>query len=250
MSAKDTTKDATSGVGRWPIARLLFTEHVPFLSLAVAAIAVLVLLITFAIALFAGDLTRSAWNIAMNVVRWLALGYGVYLAGDLLRVCVAHGHTRREFLGQVTTFMTVASAAVAVLLTLGYPLEALLYRAMGWRHAFGDDHLFTSADQLGLIFVSMWALVGVGVVAGAFLSAGFNRGDGSWGLFMVPLAVLLLGAVAAVIDLGQVPFLGRFLRPAELPLAGSVAVCAGSFVAGVAATWALVRDIPIKASSA
>jgi hypothetical protein len=236
--------------GRWPIVRMLFTDHVAFLGLAIAAFAVVVVLITFGIALFAGDVTTSIWNGAVNFLRWLALGYGAYLTGSLLSVCVAHGRTRREFLAQVTLFMAGASALLALLLTLGYPLESLLYRAMDWQHQLPQGRLYTSPDQLGLIFLSLWAMLAVWTVAGAFISAGFSRDDGGWGLLMIPLAVGLVLLVAVVTDLGHLPFVSRVLRRAELPPAASMAVCAGAFGVGVAATWALVRDMPIKNKTA
>jgi hypothetical protein len=77
-----------------------------------------------------------------RVVRWFALGYGFYLVNRLLAVCVAHGRTRREFLRSVALYVVVGGAALGTLLTLGFALEAVLYRAMDWPHRVADERLF------------------------------------------------------------------------------------------------------------
>jgi hypothetical protein len=231
--------------GSWPIGRYLFSGHLLFLALATIGAGVLSVLVTFGISIFA-EITGSVWNVAPSILRWFAAGYGAYLTGSLLTICVAHGRTRREFTVQVLVFMVGGSAVVALLLTLGYPLESLLYRAMDWPHRVPEGRLYSSPDQLGLIFVSLWSLLGVWTVAGAFLSAGFSRDDGGWGLLMIPLAVVLVSAVSLVLDLGFLPFVGRVLRPADVGPAVAMAVCAACFLVGAAAVWALLRDMPIK----
>ena len=70
----------------WTIARLLFATHLPFLLLCWVVFAAAVLVLTFAIDLGA-DITRSVWVPAVAILRWFALGYGLYLLNRLLPVC-------------------------------------------------------------------------------------------------------------------------------------------------------------------
>jgi hypothetical protein len=114
-----------------------------------------VLLLTIGIAIRA-DITRSVWDPAATVVRWFALGYGLYLLNRLLPVYVAHGRTRREYLRSIAVFVAGAGAVVAALLTLGLALEAVLYRVMEWPQRVAPERLFDAPDQYPLIFLSYW----------------------------------------------------------------------------------------------
>lgn len=115
----------------WTIGRLLYATQLPFLLICTAVFAGALLVLTFAIDLRA-TITESVWDPAVSVVRWFALGYGVYLSNRLLPLYVAAGRTRREFLGSVAQFLVGAGAVLAALLTLGLALEGVLYRVMGW----------------------------------------------------------------------------------------------------------------------
>jgi hypothetical protein len=140
---------------RWAIARLLFAIHLPFLLLCWAVFAAAVLVLMFAIDLRV-SITSSIWDPAVTVVRWVALGYGLYFINRLLPVYVAHGQTRREFAANVAVFLVVATAMVAALLTLGLALESVLYRVMDWPHQVSDQRLFDSPGQYPLVFGSYW----------------------------------------------------------------------------------------------
>lgn len=106
----------------WTIGRLLYATQLPFLLICTAVFAGALLVLTFAIDLRA-TITESVWDPAVSVVRWFALGYGVYLSNRLLPLYVAAGRTRREFLGSVAQFLVGAGAVLAALLTLGLALE-------------------------------------------------------------------------------------------------------------------------------
>jgi hypothetical protein len=115
----------------WTITRLLYSSQLPFLLLCTAVFAGAVLVLTFAIDLRV-TITESVWDPAVSVVRWFAFGYGLYLLNRLLPLYVAAGRTRREFLGSVAQFVAGAGAVLAALLALGFALEGMLYRALGW----------------------------------------------------------------------------------------------------------------------
>jgi hypothetical protein len=228
----------------WSIARLLLATHLPFLLFCWAVFVALVLALTVAIAVW-GDITRSVWDPAVTIVRWFALGYGLYLVNRLLAVYVAHGRTRREYLGSMAVFVTVAAAVVAALLTLGFALEGILYRAMDWPHRVEAQRVFDAPDQYPVIFIGYWAMLAVWTTIGMMLAAGFYRSGGGE-LLVVPLALAMAAVSGYAIGFHGLPFAGRIVKLAASPLATALGLCAAALLAGAALLWALVRDIPIR----
>jgi hypothetical protein len=234
--------------GDWAIARLLLATWLPFLALLWVVFAAAVLVLTIGIDL-RGTITRSVWDPAVTVVRWFALGYGLYLVNRMLPVYVAHGRTRREFLRSVALFLVVAGAMVAALLTLGFALEGLLYRTMDWPQRVAPERLFGAPDDYLVIFASYWAMLGAWTVIGLVLAAGFYRSGGAE-LLVVGLALAIVVVTGFGIGFNGLPFVGAVVDVADLSLAGNLALCLAGIVPGAAATWALVRDIPIRPKTA
>ena len=227
------------------IARLLFATHLPFLLLCWVVFTAAVLALTFAIDLRT-TITRSVWDPAVTVVRWFALGYGLHLVNRLLPMYVAHGRTRREFLRSAALFLTVAAAVLAALLTLGFALEAVLYRAMDWTHQVSAERLFDDAGQWPLVFGSYWAMLLIWTTIGLLLAAGFYRSEGN-ALVAIVLALAIVAVTEIAFGFNGLDFIGDLLdvdRPSSL--AGSVALCLGGLLTGAGAVWAMVRDIAIR----
>ena len=137
----DHTDDRT-----WSVARLLFATQLPFLLIVWVVFAAAVVALTVAIHVL-GTVNRSVWDPAVTVVRWFALGYGVYLVNRLLPVLVAHGRTRREFLHSVALFVVAAGAVVAALLAAGFAIEGLLYRILDLPQRVAPERLFDAPTQ-------------------------------------------------------------------------------------------------------
>jgi hypothetical protein len=230
----------------WTIARLLFATHLPFLLLCWVAFAAAVLVLTFAIDLRV-DITRSVWVPAVAILRWFALGYGLYLLNRLLPVYVAHGRTRREFASSLALFVPATAAVLAALLTLGFALEGVLYRAMGWPHQVAPERLFDAAAPSPAVFLSCWAMLVVWTTAGLLLAAGFSRSGGNELVaIVVALAMVALSGLGYGIGLDGLPFVGAVLDLAGVPPAGALGLCLAGLLLGAAVTWAMVRDLPIR----
>jgi hypothetical protein len=219
----------------WAIARLLFATHLPFLAMVWAVFAAAVLVLIIGIDLL-GTVTRSVWDPAVSVVRWFALGYGVYLINRLLPVYVAHGRTRREFLRSVALFVVAAAAVVGGLLTIGFALEAVLYRVMDWPHGVEAERLFHSSGQYPLVLLSYWAMLVIRTTIGLLLGAGFYRSGGNE-LVAVVLALAMVVVTGYGIGFNGLPFVGAVLGVAEVPLAVTLALCLAGLLPGAAATW-------------
>lgn len=228
----------------WSIARLLLVTHLPFLLLCWVVFAAAVLVLTIGIDLRV-TISQSVWDPAASIVRWFALGYGVYFVNRMLPVYVAHGRTRHEFLRSMAVFLLVAAAMVAALLTFGLALESVLYRLMDWAHRVPDERLFDSAGQYPLVFLTYWAMLVIWATIGLLLAAGFYRSEG-WEVPVILLALAIVMVTGYGIGFNGLPFLGAVVDVADLPLAGSLALCLAGLLPGAAATWALVRDIPIR----
>lgn len=233
---------------RWPVARLLFANHLVFLALVWVAFAAIVTAVTLGIAAV-GDVTRSIWEPAVSILRWFALGYGTSLTGTLLPAYVAQGQTRRDVMAQMTVYILVAGALFAALLTLGYALESVLYRMAGWPHVLTGERLFRAPDEFGLVFLTFCGVLLAWTVAGALLSAGFYR-SGELGIAMIPLALALVGLAGAAVGYDNLPVVGNLFGIARIPLPLTVALCAGAVAMGLATTWALVRTLPLRNTTA
>jgi hypothetical protein len=228
----------------WSIARLLLTTHLPFLLLCWAVFAAAVLVVTIGIDLRT-TITQSVWDPAVTIVRWFALGYGVYFVYRMLPVYVAHGRTRHEFLRSMTVFVLVATAMVAALLTFGLALESVLYRVMDWPQRVPAERLFDSPGQYPLVFLTYWAMLVIWTTIGLLLGAGFYRSGGSE-LVVIALGLAMVMVTGYAIGFNGLPFVGAVVDVADVPPAQTLALCLAGLLPGAAATWALVRDIPIR----
>jgi hypothetical protein len=228
----------------WTIARLLFATHLPFLLLCWVVFAAAVLVLTIGIDLRT-TIGWSVWDPAASFVRWFAFGYGLYFINRMLPVYVAHGRTRREFAGSMALFVLVAAAVVAALLTVGFVLEAALYRFMEWPHRIEPERLFDAPDQYPLVFLSYWAMLVIWMTIGLLLAAGFYRSGGNE-LVVIVLALAMVVVTGYGIGFSGLPFIGTVVDVADVPLAGSLAICLAGLLPGAAVTWVLVRDIPIR----
>jgi hypothetical protein len=228
----------------WTIARLLFATHLPFLLLCWVVFAAAVLVLTIGIDLRT-TISWSVWDPAASFVRWFAFGYGLYFINRMLPVYVAHGRTRREFAGSMALFVLVAAAVVAALLTVGFALEAALYRFIEWPHRIEPERLFDAPDQYPLVFLSYWAMLVIWMTIGLLLAAGFYRSGGTE-LVVIVLALAMVVVTGYGIGFSGLPFIGTVVDVADVPLAGSLAICLAGLLPGAALTWVLVRDLPIR----
>jgi hypothetical protein len=229
----------------WSIVRFPQEGALIFAVLLWAGFFVLVLVLTMAIAIF-GSVTTSVWEQATQVPRWFAFGTGIWLTGVYLRLHVAHGKTRREFMRQTSVYMVVFATLLAVLTTLGYLLERGVYAIGGWPQAFSREYLFHAADDVGPILLSYLLVFLAWTATGAVVAAGYRRIAGVGLALTVPLGIVLIGLV-------EIALRSRYFAPltivdvevaVSLPVAAALG--AGAFLVGVGTTWALVRDVPLS----
>jgi hypothetical protein len=240
---------------RWTIARHRLAGDVPATVFLWLIFAVIVAAVGVAMAGL-GAVTGSVWEPAARIPRWFAAAVGASLTWSSLPVYLAHGYTRREFAMQMPVFIVGFAAALAVLMTIGFAIETLVFRAAGLPSALSTPHLFTSPGQLPLVFVEFLLLLPVWTVAGALLGAAFARNTGL-GALLIPAALVMVtmpefaagpGNLAPPV-FGLAPLMARSLAVFGRPdpsLTAALVACVGVVALGMAGVWALIRDIPVR----
>lgn len=233
----------------WSIARFPEPGALAFAVVIWLAFLLLVLIITAWIAIFR-TVTGSVMEPLTQLLRWFAFGTGIWLTGVYLRLHVAHGRTRRDFLRRASVYLVAFAALLAALTALGYLLELVVYQVFGWPHRFTRDYLFTAAGDVGPILLTYVLVYLAWTVVGAMVAATYLRLYWYGLLVAVPLGVAILAATE--IGVG-----GRFDAPLitlGIDVSGSMALALaggiGGFAIGLAAVWALVREMPFYGDSA
>ncbi|WP_436758853.1 hypothetical protein [Streptosporangium sp. V21-05] len=207
---------------------------------------VLVVLITVGVAMF-GTLRISTWEAATQIPRWLVLFIGVSLMREFLPLYIAHGQTRRQFGAQAAVTVVLYAPAFSALITLGYLLEALLYNLLDRPQTLMSTHLFSSPTQVPLIFTEHLVQGLAWMVAGALMGAAFYRWQAG-GLLSLPfgVALVVLGESAIGGNL-RLPFFSSELGFDLTPGVTTALVAGlGCLLLGLAMTWPLIRDVPLR----
>ncbi|MCX2954033.1 hypothetical protein [Lentzea sp. NEAU-D7] len=213
------------------IFRHLTTSLLLFCAMVAAGAFAFALVVTFVVSAFR-SVEISAWNVVTSqIARWFLFAIGVYVIHNLLPIAVAHGRTRREFLLAASGFTVVLALGMALLGWLGFLVEGGIYSLMDWNV---DAH--GSPVAYFLMFLA-WCAVGM------FCAAAFDR-FGAVGVFSVPIGlVLVVTTTVAIPGSGTLPFIR------DIPaLFGSSwhLVSVVAFVAALAGTWAIARDMPVR----
>lgn len=230
---------------RWPMLRIMLTAHLSFALMVWVAIAVLTAMVTTGTALW-GHVDRSIWHYpATLAARWFAFGLGIDAINTYLRLHVAHGRTRRDFLRQLWPYLLGLAAFLALLVALGYLVERGVYALAGWPHQLPSPALFGTPGNLpGIIgaFTLMFVLWGI---AGVLLAAAFAR-NFLLGLITVPIGFLIIMPSEFVAGTTAVPLIQDVMAAWRLPTATSIALGLAGIAVGGLVVWRIVRDIPVR----
>lgn len=224
----------------------LLAANVWLASILYGVFVALVTLVALGVAIF-GEITESAWEKASQIPRWYALFAGLALVTEFLPLYVAHGQTRRQFGGQAAVTVVLFAPFLAALLTVGYLVEAGVYHLVGWDQVLSRSHLFTEPTQLHLVFLEHLLEFLTWLVVGALIGSGFYRWQAG-GVLLLPVGVgLVLLTHGFVGNELRLPVVGHILTTAPADsLALAVGVALASFLAGLALTWLVIRDIPLR----
>ncbi|GIH26728.1 hypothetical protein Aph01nite_50380 [Acrocarpospora phusangensis] len=227
----------------------LLAAHLAFGALLWAGYVVVIALFTVAVAII-GKVTGSIWELAAQLPRIYVLFFGVSLVREYLPMYVAHGQTRRRFAEHAAATIAVFAPCMAALMAVGYLIENGYHALAGWPQGLERPHLFESTGQAGLVFSEYLIEFLAWATAGALIGAGFYRWRGGGLLLTLPagIALVLVAAGATGSEL-RMPFVAKLLAfrvdlPDSLPV--TYAVGLGVFLAGLALTWPIIRDVPLR----
>lgn len=213
--------------------------------------------VTAAIGIFADSVPHSVWERSAGVPRGYSLVVGLVLVREYLPMYLAHGQTRRRFCADAGVTVTLLAPFLAALVAGGYLVEAGVYALAGWPHALtpiGDGHLFQASTDLPLVFTEYALEYLVWMAAGAFIGAGFYRWSGG-GIVTIPVAFALVALVDAATGSHWTDVLAGWPVSLvldtfgdDLPRTASVALPfgLGAYLTGLALSWAIIRDMPLR----
>ena len=197
-----------------------------------------------------GEVTSSVLEPAAQLAGWFAIFMGGYLTHDVLELHLTHGQTRREFALMATVFVVVFAAFVALLMTVGFLLERILYRVADWPNRLESDHLYSSTVQVHAIFTEFWLMILIWTSAGALVgSAVYRNGHEGWLAILLALIPISMASVVMGDGWGPIESVDRVLRDPSVHPAVAIPVCLFAFGLALAMTWPFLRDIPVRQKS-
>jgi hypothetical protein len=252
MTMSVTTLGTPAHSRREPIfSKRLFTEQATFALMAWAVGTLCVLALTFIVS-FYRPIESSGWHIASQAVRWFAFAIGCYLGWTIFQLHVTHGGTRRGYLVKMITFTAAYAPLLAVLYTLSFWIEGLVYGLMGWVHGLDRQTLYQSASDLPMIFLESVLIFGLWLIGGLFIALMFYRNSilGSLsiaiGLILVTLSGYSMGNYQTPFDLEWI----EWLRPLPASWDRAVLFHVVMMAVTLGLAWLAVRQVPIRSKSA
>ncbi|OLF19008.1 hypothetical protein [Actinophytocola xanthii] len=239
---------STTVTRRWPVLRVTATSHLPFIALLWVPFVVVTLAVAGFIAM-GGTVSHSAIHVAATQLpRWLMFGLGLDMVSNTLRMHLAHGRTRREFVGQGLVHAVLMSGFAAVLIALAYLVERGVYAMFGWPQALNREAMFATADDYPVILGTYWLLFLTWTIAGLVIGLGFFHSNGL-GLLTIPIGLAI--ALPTVLFTGNsgFPVIGDELVDLDLSEGLLLALNGGLLVLAVGIIWAIARHVPMKAKA-
>jgi hypothetical protein len=238
----------TTATRRWPLLRVALVSHLPFIALLWVPFTVLTLAVPVFIEM-GGTVSQSAMHYAATQLpRWLMFGLALDMVSNTLRMHLAHGRTRREFVRQGLVDCVIMSGFAAVLITLGYLAERGFYAMFGWPQNLNREALFATADDYPAILGTFWLLFLMWTMAGLVIGLGFFHSSGA-GLLTIPIGLVI--ALPTVILTGNsgFPVIGDDLVDLGLSEGVLLALNGSLLVVAVGIVWALARHVPMKSKA-
>jgi hypothetical protein len=222
------------------VARSLFRIYRP-VALWFWSIVTLVTVITTAVLAGVDEVGVSLWFlIAGQGMKWWLLILGVLLVAVHLKLYVANGVTRRDFLIGAGVFGGLSAVVFALMVPLGHGVERLVWTAFGTPP---DSYpVFTAGAALREAGHLLPGALG-SLVTGALIAAGFYRFDWRIGLLLI-----LPGALPLVVADGLLGLYAAAEMPAPrlLPFAAGFVLSLAVTVLGALALRREMRDVTIR----
>lgn len=188
-------------------------------------------------------ITWSIWGPISGVAAWFVGFTSGYYLHNLVTAFVAAGRTRRDSAIEAAIFGGALVAISAVLVTIGFVLERMLYAFAGWERGSTGELMFVSYNDSPMILLTSLCGGLMWMTGGALIGSSFYRSHsrGALGIVVALVAVSLAGGNNGFAS----PLMARRLdiaadRPVTLLLMVVLSVVMGGL------TWLNVRDVPLR----
>ncbi|MEU8814096.1 hypothetical protein [Actinoplanes sp. NPDC048796] len=184
----------------------------------------------------------SFWIVmAGAAIKYWPLVAGILVISLHLKLFVANGITRGEFLGGLAMFAVALTALFAALVTVGHAIESTLLGALDLRGATYPVFTLDGAlAEFGHLLPGSMAYM----VTGMLVTAGFYR----WNPWIgVPL--IIPGAIPLAVADNLVRFDQFGETPHRLPYGPALVITLTVLVAGFLVVYGVMRDTPIRRTS-
>jgi hypothetical protein len=229
----------------WPTLRTMLTAHLWFMSFLWLGLLVLTAGIVGGIAIW-GTVDRSVWHyMSTQVMRWIVAGLAYDAITTYLRLSIANGRTRKDFLRQLFPYLAVLAVATALMATIGYQVERGVYALADWPQEMMNPTMFGTTGNIAGIIGAFTLMFALWAVVGAMFTAAYNR-HALLGLLAIPLAFAIISPGEYVAGTDGVPFLQDVTEALLLPDAASIGFGLLGMVVGSVAIWGIVRDTPVR----
>ena len=199
-----------------------------------------VAVVTTVVAARVSDLGYSFWLVVLgHSTKWWLLVIGTLLIATHLKLYVANGITRRDFLLGSALFGAGTALAFALLIPIGHGVEHLVWTIAGTPPAGYPE--FSAAEAVREFGHYLPIELGF-LSSGAFIGAGFYRFHWWAGLLLILPGIM--PAIAADALLGSVG--AEPPGTHGLPYAGALAVSLVVTVLMAAMVGAAMRDVAIR----
>jgi hypothetical protein len=234
---------------RWPTLRIMLTAHFTWAMVMWLTMMVGSTIISGVAAGFS-RVDESIWHyVATIAMPWIALSFGIDAVNTYLRLHLAHGRTRADYLRQLLPYFLVIAGILAALATLGYLIEGGIYTLGGWAHSVPRvGMIHGDTDVLGIFFgflvsVLPWA------VGAAFLGIAFTRNI-LLGLVATPLALLLVAPGELLVGFSSFPVFQLLNDGLGLGSGAVVLIALGEITLACVAIWAVLRAVTLRPRAA
>lgn len=231
--------------------RRLLVEQGIFAAMLWCGFALTMLAIPIVVSFFR-PIEVSSWVFGQSIIQWYVLAIGCYVGWTVFELHVAHGQSRAGFIKSAFVFVLLYSAFIAVLYTVTFFPEALLYHLMGWTQGIDDARLYDSPLDVPMVFLNGWLSFALWGAGGLFLGLAWYRSSllGSLGIGFALLLAGIAGLGMANLD-GPLQFIVREGYVPSEPNAGLAFVLHVACVAVLfAASWYCGRDMSIRTKAA
>lgn len=236
---------------RQPVARLAVSMAwglIPVVAIFLAIVVPMFVAVGVLTNMFgSGEFTTAVEIAGSGAMKYFPMAVAIMMTPAFLPVFVAQGVTRRYVAYGGAGFIGIWAGTFAVVMAIGYAIEALILRAAGIDQVFEQPHLFTRWSDSYLIVVEYLLMIGAHLMVGWLIGTTYYRLRWFRATLLLPLTVLpalaveyILGTGWAGVALNELTSYSRPTLAVVIPAALLVIILAWTI------NFTMIRNVPIR----